>query len=46
MAVSGSVGAEDIAKILAAGFQKFIRKPFGVAEMREAIRTLAGRAGA
>ena len=46
VAVSGSVSAEDIAKILAAGFQKFIRKPFGVAEMREAIRTLAGRAGA
>jgi len=46
VALSGSVGSEDITKILAAGFQKFIRKPFGVAEMREAIRTLAGRAGA
>jgi CheY-like chemotaxis protein len=45
VAVSGSVGAEDIAKILVAGFQKFIRKPFDVAEMREAIKTLAGRAG-
>jgi CheY-like chemotaxis protein len=46
VAVSGSVGAEDIAKILAAGFQKFVRKPFEVTEMREVIRTLTGRAGA
>jgi CheY-like chemotaxis protein len=46
VAVSGSVGAEDIAKILAAGFQTFVRKPFEVAEMREVIRTLTGRAGA
>lgn len=46
VAVSASVGAEDIAKILAAGFQKFVRKPFEVAEMREVIRTLTGRAGA
>lgn len=46
VAVSASVGEEDVATILAAGFQKFIRKPFEVAEVREAIRVLTGRAGA
>ncbi len=46
VAVSASVGEEDTSKILAAGFQRFIRKPFEAAEVRAAIEALTGRAGA
>jgi CheY-like chemotaxis protein len=45
VAVSASVGEEEIPKILAAGFQRFVRKPFEVAEVREAVEAVAGRKG-
>jgi CheY-like chemotaxis protein len=45
VAVSASVGEEEIPKILAAGFQRFVRKPFEVAEVREAVQAVAGRKG-
>ncbi len=43
IAVSASVGEEEIAKILTAGFQRFVRKPFEVAEVRDAIAAVLGR---
>lgn len=45
IAVSASVGDEEISKILAAGFQRFVRKPFEVAEVRDAIEAVLGRQG-
>lgn len=46
IAVSASVGDEEIPKIFAAGFQKFVRKPFEVSELRDAIAAVTGRQGA
>ena len=46
IAVSASVGDEEIPKILAAGFQRFVRKPFEVAEVRDAVAAVTGRQGA
>jgi len=46
IAVSASVGDEEIPKILAAGFQKFVRKPFEVSELRDAVAAVTGRQGA
>lgn len=46
VAVSASVDERDVPKILAAGFQRFIRKPFEVAEVRAAIGAVTGRTGA
>ena len=44
IAVSASVGHEEIPQILAAGFQRFVRKPFEVAEVRDAMEAvLRGR---
>lgn len=43
IAVSASVGDEEIPKILAAGFQKFVRKPFEVSELRDAVAAVTGR---
>lgn len=43
VAISASVSEDEIPRILAAGFQKFIRKPFKVAEVRSAVVSLAGR---
>jgi CheY-like chemotaxis protein len=45
IAVSASVGDEEIPKIFAAGFQKFVRKPFEVSELRDAIAAVTGRQG-
>lgn len=46
IAVSASVGDEEIPKIFTAGFQKFVRKPFEVSELRDAIAAVTGRQGA
>lgn len=46
IAVSASVNDEEIPKIFAAGFQKFVRKPFEVSELRDAIAAVTGRQGA
>jgi len=46
IAVSASVGDEEIPKVLAAGFQKFVRKPFEVSELRDAVAAVTGRQGA
>jgi CheY-like chemotaxis protein len=46
VAVSASVGNDEIPKILAAGFQRFVRKPFEAAEVRDAIAAIMGRQGA
>ena len=43
IAVSASVGDEEIPKVLAAGFQKFVRKPFEVSELRDAVAAVTGR---
>ena len=44
IAVSASVGDEEIPQVLAAGFQRFVRKPFEVTEVRDAIEAvLRGR---
>ncbi len=43
IAVSASVGEEEISKVLAAGFQKFVRKPFEVSELRDAVAAVTGR---
>lgn len=42
IAVSASVGDEEIPQILAAGFQRFVRKPFEAAEVRDAIEAVLG----
>lgn len=46
IAVSASVGDEEIPKVLAAGFQKFVRKPFEVSELRDAVAAVTGRQSA
>lgn len=46
VAISASVGEDEIPKILAAGFQRFVRKPFEAAEVRDVIASVAGRRGA
>ncbi|MBI2160306.1 MAG: response regulator [Candidatus Rokubacteria bacterium] len=46
IAVSASVDDAEIPRILAAGFQKFIRKPFEVAELRDAVAAVTRRRGA
>ena len=43
VAVSASVDDPEIPKILAAGFQQFVRKPFEVAEVRDAVAAVTGR---
>ena len=43
VAVSASVSPEEIPRILAAGFQRFVMKPFEVAEVRNAVRDVTGR---
>ena len=42
IAVSASVGDEEIPQVMAAGFQRFVRKPFEVAEVRGAIEAVLG----
>ena len=46
IAVSASVGDEEIPKVLTAGFQKFVRKPFEVSELRDAVAAVTGRQSA
>lgn len=43
IAVSASVGDEEIPGILAAGFQEFVRKPFEVAKLRAVVAAVRSR---
>lgn len=43
IAVSASIGDEEIPTVLAAGFQKFVRKPFEVSELRDAVAAITRR---
>jgi CheY-like chemotaxis protein len=46
VAISASVGEDEIPKILASGFDRFVRKPFEAAELREAVVAVTGRSPA
>lgn len=43
IAVSASVDEDEVAAILAAGYQRFVRKPFKPADLRRAVALAAGR---
>lgn len=46
VAISASVGEDEIPKILASGFDRFVRKPFEAAELRAVVGVVAGRSPA
>jgi CheY-like chemotaxis protein len=43
IAVSASVDEAEVPRILAAGFQRFVRKPFDAGDLRTAIADVTGR---
>ena len=43
VAMSASISEEEESLVVAAGFQRFVRKPFELAQVRQAVASVAGR---
>ena len=45
VAISASIGEDELSLLHDVGFQLFIRKPFDAAQLRDAVANVSGRAG-
>lgn len=43
IAISASIGEDEVPRLHEVGFQMFIRKPFEAAEIRDAVASVSGR---
>jgi CheY-like chemotaxis protein len=45
VAISASIGDDEVSRLREVGFQQFIRKPFDAAQLRDVVASVSGRAG-